>query len=76
MMSPGLNDAMLSTDTCWKKNHSIDWENASFVFNKKKVALRMVISSLMSKLPNFNLSSGFYSLPNIIAQDIVSELQI
>ena len=59
------------------KNHSIDWENASFVFNNKnKDVLQMVESALISRLPNFNLAAGFYSLPNNIAQDIVSELRI
>ena len=33
-------------------------------------------SALISKLPNFNLSSGFYTLPDKIAQDIISELHI
>ena len=35
---------------------------------------KMVESALISKLPNFNLSSGFYSLPDNIAQDVISEL--
>ena len=34
----------------------------------------MVESGLTSKLPNFNLSSGFYSLPGNIAQYILSRL--
>ena len=36
----------------------------------------MVESALISKLSNFNLSSGFYGLPDDFAQDIVSELKI
>ena len=58
-----------------EKNHSIDWKNASFVFNNKnKEVLQMVESALISKMPNFNLASGFYSLPDNITQDILSEL--
>ena len=60
-----------------KKIISIDWKNASFVFNNKnKKFLQTVESALISKLPHFNLSSGFYSLPDDIAQDIISELHI
>ena len=45
-------------------------KNSSCVFyNKNK-------SALILKLLNFNLSSGFYGLPDNIAQDIVSELHI
>ena len=43
---------------------------------KNKVVLPMVESALISKLSNFNLSSGFYSLPVNIAQDIVWKLHI
>ena len=58
-----------------EQNHSIDWKNALFVFNNKnKEGLQMVESALISKLLNFNLSSGFYSLPDNVAQDIVLEL--
>ena len=58
-----------------EKNHSIDWKNASYVFNNKnKEVLQMVESALISKMPNFNLASGFYSLPDNITQDILSEL--
>ena len=58
MMPPGLKDAMLCTlyRHMLKKNHSIDWKNALFVF-KNKIFLQMVESGLMSNLPNFNLSS-------------------
>ena len=59
-----------------EKNHCIEWKNALFVFNNKNKFLQMVESALISKLPNFNLSSGFYSLPDNIAQDIVSELRL
>ena len=34
----------------------------------------MVESALISKLPNFNLSSVFFTLPDNLAQNIVSEL--
>ena len=62
---------------CWKKNHSFDWENELFVLNNKnKEVLHMIESALISKLPNFNLPSGFYNLSDDIAQDIVSELHI
>ena len=48
-----------------KKKHSIDWKNALFIFNtKNKEGLQMLESTLVPKLPNFNLSSGFYSLPD------------
>ena len=58
-----------------EKGHPIDWKNASFVFSdKSKEVLRMVESAPTLKLPNFNLFSGFYSLSDNIAQDIVSEL--
>ena len=36
----------------------------------------MVESALIPKLPNFNSSEGFYSLPDNIAQHIISELHI
>ena len=36
----------------------------------------MVESALISKLPNYNLSSGIYSLPDNIAQDIFPEFYI
>ena len=36
----------------------------------------MVESALISKMPIFNLSSGFYSLPDNIMQDILSELSL
>ena len=61
----------------WEKNHSIDLKNASFVFNNKnREVLHMTESALISKLPKFNLSSGFYTLPDNIAQDIISALHI
>ena len=54
-----------------EKNHSIGWKNASFLFNNKnKEVFQMVESALISKLPNSNLSSCFYSLPDNIAQGI------
>ena len=62
--------------------HSIDWKTTSLGFNNKKkmvnnkYILQMVESALLSKLPNFNLSSGSYSLPHNIVQDMVSELSI
>ena len=57
-----------------EKNHSIDWKNASFVFNNKnREVLQMVESTLISKISNFNLSSGSYCLHGNIAQDIVLE---
>ena len=57
--------------------HSIDWKNASFVFNNKnKEVVQMVESTLISKMPIFNLSSGFYSLPDNIMQVILSELSL
>ena len=60
-----------------EENHSIDGENASFFFNNKNEdIIQMVDFALISKLPNFNMSSGFYSLPDNITQDIVSELHI
>ena len=77
MMPPDLRDAMLCTDACWNKSYFIDRKNTSLVFgNKDKEVLQRVESALISKLPNFNLSSDFYSLPDIIAQNIVSEHHI
>ena len=74
MTSPDVRDIMICTEN---SNHSIDWKNASFVFNNKdKKVLQMVESALILKLPNFNLSSGFYSFSDNIAQDIISELHI
>jgi len=57
--------------------HSIDWKNASSVFNNKnKKVVQMVESALISKISISNLSSGFYSLPDNIMQDILSELSL
>ena len=68
MMSPDLKKCNAMYRYMLEKNHSIDWKNASFVFNNKnKEVLYMVESALFSKLPKFNLSSGFYSLPNNFA---------
>ena len=59
-----------------EKNLSIDWKNVLFVFNNKnKEVLQMVQSAFISKLPNFNLFSGFYGPPDSIAEDFISELQ-
>ena len=56
---------------------STDWKNASFVFNNKnKEVLQIVESTLISKLPNIDLISGFYTLPDNIAQDIFLEIII
>ena len=52
-------------------------KNALFIFNNKnKEVLQIVEFVLIAELPNFNLSSGFYGLPDYIASDIVSELHI
>ena len=60
-----------------RKKYSIDEENASFVFNdKNKKVLQMVETAFISKIPTFNLSSGFYILADYIGQDIISELHI
>ena len=49
----------------------------SFILNNKnKEVLHMVESVLISKLPNFNLSSAFYTLPDNIARDDIYELHI
>ena len=61
-----------------ERKHSIDGKNASyFVFNNKhEEVLQMVESAFISKRPNFNLSSVYYTLPDNIAQDIISEPHI
>ena len=49
------------------KNHSINWKNASFVFNdKSEEVLQMVESIHISKLSNIKLSSGFIAFPIIL----------
>ena len=46
-------------------------EKMHHVFNdKNKEVLQMVESALISKLPNFNLSSCFYSLPDNIVLEL------
>ena len=49
------------------RKKSFYWlENASFVFNNKdKEHLQMVVFTLISKLQKIDLSSGFYTLPDI-----------
>ena len=60
-----------------EKNPFIDWKNALFVFNNRnKEVLQIVEAALISKLPNFNLSSCFYNLTDNIAQDLISEQHI
>ena len=47
-----------------EKSHSIGWKNALFVINSKnEEVFQMIESALISKLPNFNLSSGFLAFP-------------
>ena len=62
MMHPDLRDAMLCTDTCWKKNHLIEWKN-TYVFNNvnKEVLQR---SNLLSSLICLNplMPSGMFNI--------------
>ena len=47
--------------------HEINWTASKFVFNSKdKQILQLVESSFIHFVPNFNLTSGFYTL----AQDL------
>ena len=60
-----------------ENNHSIDWKNSSFfINNKNKEVLQMVECARILKLPNFNLSSGFYSLLDNIVHDIAQSPMI
>ena len=79
MMSPDLRDAMICTDKCWKKIIQLIGkihQLSSIIKLKKSFNNKIKESALISKMPNFNLSSGFYSLPDNIAQDIISDLRI
>ena len=77
MMSPDLKDAMPCIDTCWKRIILLIGKiHLLSPIIKNKEVLQIVESAPISKLPKFNLSSGFYSLPSNIAQNILSELHL
>jgi len=47
--------------------HRINWEDAKFVFNSKSKPLNRLIESFFIKtLPNFNISTGFFEVDNIL----------
>ena len=48
-------------------NHSIDFQGSKFIFKSKNyVKRRIVESSLITSIPNFNLSEGQYSFNRVI----------
>ena len=72
-MPPDLTYATLCTNTCIMQ-HMYHQQNTSFIFIIKNIVLQIVQSALISKLPFISLSLGSYTLPDNIAQDIISEL--
>ena len=53
-------------------NHSIDFDNADFVYNSTdKPTLQFIESILISRKQNFNLKSGFYNVPDSIIDYIL-----
>ena len=57
-------------------NHAIDFRNATFIFNSKhKNLLQIVESMYISEFPNFNLSSGFYTLPNPVKKMLIKRIK-
>ena len=52
-------------------NHSIDFQGSKLVFKSKNyVKRRIVESSLITSIPNFNLSEGQYSFNGVICKQI------
>jgi hypothetical protein len=59
------------------EDHQIDWDSSSFLFkSNKKDILQMVESILITKIPNFNLSPGFYTVPENLRESILKLIQI
>ena len=67
------------SDTCWLKTILVivKFHNLSSIIKNKEVR-HVVEFDLILKLPNFNLylSSGFYTIPDNIAEGNISELHI
>ena len=52
-------------------NHSIDFQGSKLVFKSKNyIKRRIVESSLITSIPNFNLSEGQYSFNSVIRKQI------
>ena len=60
-----------------ENSHNIDWKGASFVFKSRdKTTLQFIESILISLKPNFNLSTGFYQVPDPIIQHLQKKSNI
>ena len=61
----------------WQTGHRIDWDGARLIFPSTDVhSRRLVESSLIRRLPNFNLNLGFSAVDNFLATYILRLLPI